>query len=133
MALAALVGVLAMHGFSIDHALAGPTMTADADSVQTIARPVTYAGVTREHDAAATPSAWDAASAVAGESSCPMSHSECLATLRSTPYGKYPIGFGVILSIALASSRLPTASTQAIIVGRSPPDVCLARLCISRT
>jgi hypothetical protein len=129
VALATLVGVLAMHWFSTDNALAGPTMTASADSVQASGARVAHSGMahscmTREHDAAR---------AVAGESSCPMSHSECLATLRSAAYGKHPVGFGLPVPAAPAHSHLTTAPTLVLSAGHSPPDVSLTRLCISRT
>jgi hypothetical protein len=134
VALAALVGVLAMHGFSADHAIAGPTMTAVPGWVQTgTADPVTDAGMTHEHDAEAMPTVRVDAVAVAGRSDCPMSHSDCLATLRSAPHGKYPVGSGLPVPAAPAHSQLTTAPTLALSAGRSPPDVSLTGLCISRT
>jgi hypothetical protein len=81
VALAGLIGVLAMHGFSANHAIADPTMMAVPGSVPTrTADPVTDAGLTHEHDAEAMPTVRVDAAAVAGRSDCPMSHSALKGT-----------------------------------------------------
>jgi hypothetical protein len=129
VALAAFIGVLGMHGFSADHTLAGPTMTA-IHSAQPTASP---AGMTHEDAVAISTERRASATAVVSQSGCPMSHIDCLATLRSIPQGKHPIGAGLPVPTGPAGFRLTTASTLMLIVGRSPPDLCLTRLCISRT
>jgi hypothetical protein len=133
VALAGLLGVLAMHGFSTDHAIAGPTMMAVSGWAPTTANRATHPGMTHEHDAEATPTVPADATAVAGPSDCPMSHSDCLATLRSTPHGKNPVGSGIPVPAVSAHSHVTTAPTLALSAGRSPPDVSLTRLCINRT
>jgi hypothetical protein len=139
-AAAALVGVLAMHGFSSDHAFAASAVTASSGQVEACAAEMgiahlgmMHAGVAHEHavEAISTPRLHSAT--VAGASHCAMSHAECLATLRDTTHLKKQANAGLPVATQLVAIQRPAVATVLPVAGRAPPDASLTRLCISRT
>jgi hypothetical protein len=137
LALAALLGVLAMHGFSSDHASA---VIASSGRVEACAGEtgmahlgMMRAGVAHEHAVEAIYAPRLHSATVAGASHCAMSHAECLATLRDTVHLRNPANAGPPVATQLAVLEHPAVATVLRVAGRAPPDVSLTRLCISRT
>jgi hypothetical protein len=140
VAVAALIGVLAMHGFSSDHAFAASAITASSGEVDARAAETGMAhhgmipaGVTYEHAVEANSAPRLHSATVAGASHCAMSHAECLATLRDTAHLKNPANAGLPVATHLPALQRPAAATVVPVAGRAPPDVSLTGLCISRT
>jgi hypothetical protein len=137
VAVAALVGVLAMHGFSSDHASA---LTASPGQVEACAGEtgmahvgMMRAGVAHEHAVEATDAPRLHSATVAGAAHCAMRHAECLATLSDTVHLRKPANAGPPVATQLAALEHPAVATALRVAGRAPPDVSLTRLCISRT
>jgi len=140
VAVAALVGVLAMHGLSSDHAFAVSTVTASSGPLEACAAETGMAdhgmipaGVAREHAVKAISDPRLHSATKAGASCCAMSHAECLATLRDTPRLKNHAIAGLPVGTKLAALHRAAVASVLPVAGRAPPDTSLARLCISRT
>ncbi|MDQ1752003.1 MAG: hypothetical protein QOE71_3059 [Pseudonocardiales bacterium] len=122
LALAALAGLLAMHGLSSDH---------DMPSLGS-----THAAMAHDHAESLMTVIDDPASSAATDCAmCSMSHTECVATFRDTVELKSPTLTLTALPLAagLSPGRVPSGASTEPAAGRAPPDVSLTRLCISRT
>jgi hypothetical protein len=122
LALAALAGLLAMHGLSSGHDLPSLSSTHAAmahDHAETLMIVTDNAGFSAAPDCAM----------------CSMSHTECVATLRDTRNLKSPTltPTALPLVVGLSPRSVPSGATTEPAAGPAPPDVSLTRLCISRT
>jgi hypothetical protein len=139
LALAALLGVLAMHGLSSSHAFTPLGMIASPGQVHACAAETgapqlgMHAGVAHEHQAEAISTMRQRGATVACASHCSMNHTECVATLRDTTQLKTPSNAGPLVLTQQSSLQRPALATARSPGGRAPPDVSLAMLCTCRT
>jgi hypothetical protein len=138
VAVAALVGVLAMHGFSSDRT---SSVIASSGQVEACAGEpgmahlgIVHAGVAHEQVVEAIFGPRLHSAIVAGPSHCAMSHAECLATLRDTAHVKKQANPALRVAAQLAALQRPAVAIVLPVACRAPPpDASLTRLCISRT
>lgn len=118
---ASVLGLLAMHGLSADHVVAMPRMQlAQGHAMAALQQPVS---AVTDGPASTAASALDQASMA--------SHTQCLATL---PSATHQLGAPSESPVTPPwRHQTPTLSAIATELGRGPPQVLLARLCISRT
>jgi hypothetical protein len=116
VSVAALVGALALHGFSLDHMWAPVGMIASPSQVEACAAETDVAhsgvGVCASH--------------------CSTNHTRCVATLRDSVQLKSPANGELAVvahQLGLGPAAVAMARSQG---GRAPPDPSLAMLCTYR-
>lgn len=134
---AAITALLAMHGLSVDHAMASSPASADSSATQVAHG---HSGMTDQSmsyfDVVSTPAMVRPPNGGASVAPGPvhaMNHRECVATLRHPVHVKQQNDPGFPIDTPTPRSGQSTEQAAGSVKVRGSPEVSLTRLGISRT